>query len=495
MAKPHKLTAGEVLTFPAGPDGWGACQVLNTSGREVEIVCLDHLSDALPTRETVCLQPLLQKRFAYDGQPARQFMVDPLPDDFVSLGGGPLVLPATPTQVYACWDGLRREAWFEHRWQRLPETVREAYKSARASARVTLSLAAGPHTLPEGQASLCLAFGPVAPEEAAWLWAGDGGAFDWSSLDALPRLSHLGVSGDAPGALAWIAAHPLVQHLTWRNAGDTLDLSGFDLVHLDLGLPSPARVVLPPGLRGLDLVLDAARPVEVLAADDGAALTVTAHVRDEADLAALRGLDAVTGLCLQGVVSLDLRALARFTGLRTLQLGGAAGRVTHSAALAAHRGLRELRFHACVAVDASGMPPLSAWPALRTLRVAGACAADAAALRAHWGRDARVSLVRPLDVVAVFAQADMPMHRWLPSVPRAYLCSAYGRAAAAVAKPGLTEAKARRALAGFAKAVAQWGATLDAAQRRDLEAAWKRLTAKAAEQLPDADWGALAVGG
>lgn len=495
MAKPRKVTAGELFTFPTGPDGWGACQVLHVLGRQVEVLCLDHRSDAQPTRETVCLKPLVRDRYAYTGRPARHFVDDALPDDFVSLGVAPPVMPVKPSAAYAHWDALRREAVYEHRWRRLPQAVRDAYKAARPAATVTLPLAEGPHALTEGQAALRLAFGPAPSPEPGWLWAGDGTRFDWSCLDALPRLAHLGVSGEAPGALPWVVSHPLVQHLTWWGAGDTLDLSGLDLVHLELGHPSPARVVLPTGLRALHLVLDAARPVTVVAAGGGAGITLTAHVRDAADLAALQGLDAVGGLCLQDVVSLDLRALGRFTALRSLQLGGAAGRVTHSAALAAHRGLRELRVQACVSVDASSMPPLSAWPALQTLRVAGASAEETAALRAHWGRDRRVSLVGALDAAAVFAQADIPMQRWLPSVQRAHLCSAYGRAAAAVAKPGLTEAKARRALKGFADAVAQWGAAFDAAQRCDLNAAWQRLTDKAAEQLPEVALGALPGGG
>lgn len=494
MAKQRKVTAGELFTFPAGPDGWGACQALAVSGRQVEVLCLDHRSDAQPTRETVCLQPLVRERYAYQGTPAQHFVVDALPDDFVSLGVAPPVLPPTKTQVYAFWGGLRREAVQEHRWRRLPQGVRDAYKAARPAAKVTLPLADGPYTVTEAQASLRLAFGPAPSPEPGWLWAGDGTRFDWSCLDALPRLAHLGVSGEAPGALPWVASHPLVQSLTWWGAGDTLDLSSLDLVHLELGQPSPARVVLPPGLRSLQLALDAARPVTVVAAGDGAGLSLTAHLRDAADLAALRGLDAVPELFLQSLVSLDLRTLARFTSLRALLLGGGAGRVAHSEALAAHRGLRSLHAQACVSMDASSMPPLAAWPALQTLRVAGASAEETAALRARWGRDRRVSLLRALDAAGVFAQADIPMQRWLPSGMRAHLCSAYGRAAAAVAKPGLTSAKARRALKGLADAAAQWGAAFDPAQRRDLEAAWRRLTDKAAEQLPEVAFGALPGG-
>ncbi len=492
MAKRRAVTEGEVFVFPAQPDGWGACQVVRVEGSAVEVVTLDHASDTRPTLETVRLVPLEQHRFGYKGEIARCHVCDALPDDFVSLGVAPAVLPATPgSQIYAFWDGLRGDALYERRWLRLPEAVRTAYKAARPSVQVTLPLPTGPHTASQCVSSLHLAFGPAPPRDRIWLWAGEGASFDWRGLDVFPQLTHLGVCGDAPGALAWCAGHPLVQSLTWRGAGDTLDLSGHDLTQLELPAAGCARVVLSPGLRTLILALDPARPVEVVAADGGSGLALTVRVHDEADLAGLRGLDAVRKLTVEDFVSFDLRALGRWASLRDLELVGAPGRLSYSASLAERRGLEVLRLWNCVAVDADAMPPLSAWPALRKLRVWGLGAAEAAVLRGRWGRDRRLRLTGALDEAAVFARADIPMQRWPSSVLRMRVCTAYSRAAKSLVKPGLTEAKARRALAAYAAVLKREGPDLDAGQRRDLDAAWDRLVARAEAQVPGAGLRAL----
>ena len=476
------MVAGEVIAFPATHGGWGACQVLQ-AGAVTEVLALDHLSEAPPTLEMVSRSALSRSAFEVAVAAHRTRMVGDLPADFTSLGViAPIQEPAANPLFSGPWDLLREAAQRERRWSALPEAAREPFVRRGAATPVTLALGPTQLRTHHRHPSLHLVF-DGRPRDPTGIDAGPSSRFDWTALDALPCLRWLHVTGDAPGMLRWLETRSALDSLTWEAfSEESLDLRATHLAACRLDGASVRTLHLPDALSTLDLTLRRDRPAAVHAARDGAGLALLARVWDDDDLAALQGLAGLAQLTVEGLSALSLKGIERFSRLRALTLNGAPGRLRDSAALAALTALQVLHLRGCVEVDVATMPRLDAWPALRDLRAWRLHQRDAAALKARWGRDARVHLTDSLNDAGLFAEADLPIARW-PETPRKGVVRAgFAAAAKAICRAGLTDALAQRALAGFDKAVAraerETGA-LDPAEREAVAACRARLVDRA----------------
>lgn len=444
-----------MIAFPAPHGGWGACQALQ-AGARVEVLALDHLSDALPTLETVSRSPLARGAFEVAAGAHRTLVVGDLPADFASLGViAPLQEPAASPLFSGPWDTLREAVQRERRWSALPEAMREPFVRRGAATPVTLALGPTRLTTHHRHPSLHLVF-DGRPRDPTGIDAGPSSGFDWTALDALPCLRRLHVTGDAPGMLRWLETRRALDALTWEAFSDeSVDLRATHLAACRLDGASLRALHLPDALSILDLTLRRDRPTAVHAARDGAGLALLARAWDDDDLASLQGLANLSQLTVEGLSSLSLERIGCFSRVRSLTLNGAPGRLRDSAALAALTALQVLHLRGCVEVDVASMPRLDAWPALRDLSAWRLHQRDAAALKARWGRDARGHLTETLSDAGLFAEADLPIARWPETTRKGVVRAGFAAAAKAICRAGLTDELAQRALAGFDKAVAR----------------------------------------
>lgn len=490
MAKKPAWTVGEVLAFPCDHGGWGACQVVRADD-EVEVVALDHLSDAPPTLADVRLIPLRQSRFEYNDALHRIHAIGDLPRDFARLGRAEAVVPPEPRgNVWAFFTSLRNDAWEERRWAQLPASLRDAYHTASVHDGVELMVQGSVLRLPRRQSWLHIDLtgrastpGTLAPKDPA--------RFDPAVLDALPCLTELRVTGPAPWLPAWLAEHPLLRTLRWERPGvAALDLGAAHLNVLALTAPAVRAVTLPDPLGHLHLHAAPTAPLDLTAKDRGHALRVELSTWNTDGLRAVRGIGAARAVEVRGFSTLDLAAMAPYTRCRNLSLTGAPGRLQGVAALSALSALQVLHLRGCVALDAAEMPALSAWPQLAEVRAWGCHARDVATLKARWKRDRRVHLSAPVDDDGVFATADHPVLRWPDGTRRGVVTRAYTLAAKKICQRPLTAAAAQKALASFAtgvqRAVKATGALTDG-ERADLDGSWSRLVARASAQAPGLD--------
>lgn len=490
MATRPAWTVGEVFAFPCDHGGWGACQVVRADD-EVEVVALDHLSDAPPALADVRLIPLRQSRFGANGALQRIHAIDELPADFVRVGRADAVVPPEPhSKVWAFFTSLRNDVWEERRWALIPASVRDAYNAASVHDRVELVVDGAAHPLPRRQSwvHLDLTGRAAAPNALA---PKNPARFDPALLDALPCLTELRVTGAAPWLPAWLADHPLLRTLRWEHPGvTTLDLRASHLNVLALTAPDLRAVTLPDPIGHLHLHAAPTAPLDLTAKDHGRVLRLELSTWDTNGLRAVRGIEAARGLDLRGFATLDLAAIAPYTRCRNLALTGAPGRLQGVASLSALSALQVLHLRGCVALDAAEVPALSAWPQLAEVRAWGCHARDVAGLKARWGRDRRVHLSAPIDDDGVFATADHPVLRWPDSTRRGVVTRAYTLAAKKLCQRPLTAAVAQKALASFAtgvrRAVTATGPLTDG-ERADLAGSWSRLVARASAQAVDLD--------
>lgn len=486
MTTRRAWTVGDVFAFPCDHGGWGACQVVRADD-EVEVVALDHLSDALPALGDVRLIPLRQSRFGADRKLQRVHAIDDLPADFVRVGRADAVTPPEPrSRVWAFFTSLRNDAWEERRWAQIPAAVRDAYHHASVHGQVELVVEGTTHPFPHRQSWVHLDL-TGGGSTAATLAPKHPARFDPAVLDALPCLTELRVTGAAPWIPAWLAEHPLVRTLRWERPGVTaLDLRAAHLNVLALTAPDLRAATLPETLGHLLLHAAPAAPLDLTAKDGGRALRVELSTWDTDGLRAVRGVDAARAVDVRGFSTLDLAAIAPYTRCRDLSLTGAPGRLRGVASLSALSALQVMHLRGCVALDAAEMPALSAWTQLQEVRAWGCHARDVAALKARWGRDRRVHLSAPLDDDGVFAAADHPVLRWPDGTRRGVVTHAYTVAAKKLCRGPLTAAAAQKALASFVagvrRAVTATG-PLTEGERADLAGSWARLVERASAQV------------
>lgn len=487
MKKPSEITPGAVFAMPLRGGAWGACQVLRAQRRDVEVVVLDHVSDARPTLASVTRIPLTQERYAYKVSHARVHVVDVLPRDFVCIGVVEPVLPELPqSNVWAFWSSLPNDIVYERRWRAIPEPARRAWREgSKHGPPATVRLPSGDVSVPCNLHTLYVKLGGRA-HDGPTLAVADASALDWRCFDALPALTSVEVSGYTGGLAAWLATRPLINTLALRDfTAPHIDLTATHVERLTLAPAGAATVRVPVCLDELKVRVRAPRQLCVEGVDDETVVSVEAW--DDADLAMLEGATHVRSLTVHGIGALDLAALGGYGALRSLVLFGAPGRLRNSAHLARHCDLRTLHLRACYDVDVAHMPALSAWASLEELRAWSLHAGDTEALRAHWGRDRRVALRAPVDDAGVFATADFPVLRWPSTVARLLIVRGYAQAARKLAKCSATVAELRKALKLFTVAVARAtkdGGPLAGDARRDVEASWRRLVARAGERLP-----------
>lgn len=449
------LQAGEIFAFPARHGGWGAVQVLGVDTL-VDVVVLDHLSEECPSLATVTRAVLTRAAFHVAPGEHRLKVALGRPPDFVPLGVIPLLrTPGEPVPLSAGWEWLRDAAEQERHWASLPAAVRDPFARPERSAPVALSL--GPTVLRADprRDDLHLVF-DGRPRGPTGIDAGPSAGFDWSRLDALPCLRDLSVTGDAPGLTRWLEGRPALDRLTWEHFSDeTVELQGSHLTTCVLAGEGLRALSLPARMSTLHLWPRRERPLSVRAAREGAGVDVTARVWDGDDLAALAGLPAMSSLSVDGWNALSLRVVARYPRLRALVLNGGPGRLRDGAALAGLPALQTLHLRGCVAVDVDAMPRLDAWPALRELRAWGLHERDAAALKARWGRDRRVTISDPLSDEDVFATADLPIARWPESPRKRLVRAAFTAAARKVFRAAGSADATEHAVEGFDRAVAR----------------------------------------
>ena len=474
------LSVGDILAFPL-VHGWSACQVLQVASKRIEVVGLDHWSAECPALAAVTLRPLVIDHHFWPGSLLHMNASGPPPESLVALGAAPPVLPeAKPFNSYGGWASFPLQARLQLRWNALPEAPRAAFHAARGlRTPVTLRLPSGEVSVPIGRDKIALAFGAQLDPDAFHIErAAD---FDFGALDVLPVLLSVSVTGDAPGLLDWLRTRPLIEKFSWRGAlPPYIDLRGTHLRECALDADGAHEVVVPDALESLALTPSATARWDVTARDDGALLALRLDTWDGDGINRVTGLGRTPSLTLSGVGTLDLRPLAEHLHPRGF---GAPGELRGSDALAAFDGLETLAFWRCLMVDAAHMPSLPQWPHLWRVDVVEALDTEAAALKAAWGRDKRVSVRAAHDAAWARHHGAHPFRRWRDERKRAEVGAAFAGASKKLDTAGADAAVVAKAMQGFVRALSRAhtkGAGFTAAEVADVEAAWATLLARVA---------------
>lgn len=484
MKKKAPVELGEVLAFPLLRGGWGVCQVVRVEPKDIEVVALDHISDALPSLGEVSRAPLAQDSYFWDVEVLREHVVGAPPKDFVSLGVcGPVVARDPPSRHYAHWESVRSTVTHYRRWRRCPESARAAFRAAVATReKRTLSLPGGPVTAFAHMSHLLVATGQALAPLNAFRVA-DVSKLDWRVFDALPCVTHVEVYGDAPGLLAWLATRPIVMELMWRDCAEpSLDLSGFTLSSVAVGPRGPREITLPPSIEKFTLLGDDRSAVTVRVPDAVTSLELGVETRDGRSLSLLSGVSKATSLDVNSFATFDCGALSGFTALRSLGLNSQNGALTGCRHLAALSSLETLSIRTCRSIDVDEMPPLTAWRAMERLLVWGAHEADSAKLKSHWGRTRTVSVTSPQKASWFAAHPSHPLLHWAHYAGAPQACGAF-----ATAMRSLTTGREPvKTLQTFARAIEKLDATravrFSDDERADLARTWDILV----EQVADA---------
>lgn len=484
MKKKPPVELGEVLAFPLQREGWGVCQVVRVEPKDIEVVALDHISETLPSLDAVSRAPLVRDSYFWDAGVLREHVVGEPPADFVSLGVCGPVMPRDPPSIhYATWANLPSAVTHYRRWRRCPEAARAAFRAAFATReKRTLLLPGGPVTAFAHASNLIVATGQALAPLNAFRVA-DGSKLDWRVFDALPCLTHVEVYGDAPGLLAWLATRPIVLEFVWRDCAEpSLDLAGLTLTSVAVGPRGPCEVSLPSSIEKFTLLGDGGSAVAVRVPDGVASLEVGVETRDGRSLSRLSGVSMATSLDVNSFATFDCAALAGFTALRSLGLNSQNGALTGCRHLAALSSLEALSIRTCRSIDVDEMPPLSAWRAMKRLLVWGAHEADAAKLKARWGRTRAVSVTSPQKASWFATHPSHPLMHWAYYAGAPQACGAF-----ATAMRSLTTGRDPvKTLQTFARAIEKLEATRAApftdGERADLARTWEILV----EQVADA---------
>lgn len=456
--------------------------MLRVASNRTEVIGLDHWSAARPALAEVTLRPLAIDHHYWTGSLHHMSVSGPPPESFVALGAAPPVFASPkPCNCHGAWTSFPLQADLQLRWNAVPSVARSAFVAARADrSTVTLRLPTGEATLPVKLSKIALEFGARRTPDA--LHIERAGDFDFGALDVLPVLLSVSVTGDAPGLLDWLRTRPLIEKLSWR--GDLparMDLRGTGLRECSLDADGAHELVVPDTLESLALTASATARWDVQARDDGALLDLRLDTWDGDGVAHVTGLHRAHSLTLSGVGSLDLRPLAERYHPRALNVYGAPGELRGSDALAAFEALETLALWRCLSVDAAHMPPLSRWPQLTRIVVVEALDTEAAALKAAWGRDKRVSVRAPRDAAWARHHGTHPFRRWRDERKRADVGAAFAGASKKLDAAGGDAAAVTKVMQGFVKALTRThtkGAGFTATEVADVEAAWATLLAR-----------------
>lgn len=296
------------------PDGaFGACQVTAVTKDMVTVCVLDwHTAEPPGLADLAGAAPLDVDHHAQPGGPY-QVNVDrdgPSPPTFTWIGTRPVPESVANRQSnsYSGWDSLALQATWQYRWIHvLPESSRDSYRTAATRGQVGVDFGAGPVTLGAGLGRMDLtkhvpASGPVR----------------WPALKPFGHCTHLTWAGRDRGLVETIAARPITSGQDWRNAPETVDLTGTDLLDVSMSGPLLRTLRLPRTVQSL--TLSAPDPaLSVQAAEDGRWLRVTVLAADEATVVP-QGLRATRTLTLNGGGTLSLGAIRNLTELEELRL-------------------------------------------------------------------------------------------------------------------------------------------------------------------------------
>ncbi|MBL7258379.1 hypothetical protein [Paractinoplanes lichenicola] len=404
-----------VMRLPGG--GYGACQVAAAG----PILCaLAWHSPEPPTLEQLATAgPLRLDHHANPGELALISVVatEPPPPGWQWIGRLPVPggVPES-TDRNSGWWYLAHEVAAQRRWDHeLPAEAKQAYARAATRGRVEVDFGDRPQHLLAGRTRLDLTgSGEIdAPADGPVRWAG---------LDDLPRCTSLVWDGPDRGLGAALAAHPIVDDLTWTDATGEADLSGSGLTSLAIN-GHVELLRLPRGLTDLHLMAGA----RIETVDHRGRLTVT--VSDAAPLPA--GLDQVDELRLSGGGTISAAALPDVESL-WLDFNGPPGRLDDAGALGHLPRLSRLMLTDAYGLDADTLPEL---PALAWLTIHGLRRTTAAALRARYRRTAvRVLIGGAKNDTWLAANLTNPFRDWLDVDVREgkAACKAYASAVRAI---------------------------------------------------------------
>ena len=413
------------MRVPVG--GYGACQVTGIDQGVLTACAVAWDSAGLPELPDLAgAPPLTLDHHAHGGEPARITISGdrPPPPDWVWLGSLPV--PATMAgrgDVASEWSWLSRQIAAQRRWDRLlPDAVKQAYRAAATRGRVEVDLGAGPVTLGAATGRLDLT----------------GGGRPGPVLDQLPRCTSLVWAGADRGLVAALAAHPIVEDLTWTGAPADLDLSGTALTSLAVE-GTIGRLRLPGGLTSLHL-LAGARVDAISAADDGHWLRVTMSGAPPA------GLDRLRDLRYLGRGTISAAPPAGLRQLESLWLAwhGAPGTLTDAAALRDLPRLAHLTLTDAYGLDAATLPDL---PGLTSLTIHGLRRTVATAVKARYRRvPAHLSVTGAKNDTWLAANLTNPFRDWADDDSRAgaAACKAYATAVRSIDGTGAAEPVLRR---------------------------------------------------
>lgn len=421
------LAVGDVARIPLPGGDFGAAQVTGIDAHTVTLCALASCSDSATT-------PLLLDHQHYlGGKPAVANVLadEPSPPGWVWIGNRPVSpgVPAT-SNVFSGWDHAAVQIVAQRRWDRLPGSVRQAFRKGRTTGEIPVDLGNGPAPMfaARGEADLT----GIA-------------AVRWAGLDQLPCCTALIWAGPDRGLAAALAQRPIIERLTWTDAPSIVDLRGTALTSLALG-GDIDELLLPDDLTRLELLGDArlgdarldlvggTRIGRVTAAGRGRWIRVVAE-----RAAAPDGLDGIEDLLVIGGGTIGVAPLAGLRDLVTLTLvwKGPPGTLTEAETLAGLPRLTRLELTEAYGLEASTLPEL---PALDGLTVHGLRRRTATGLRARYRRSGvRLAVSGAKNDTWLAANLTNPLRDWVDDHPRAgeLACKAYATAIRAIdAAPG-----------------------------------------------------------
>lgn len=320
-------------------------------------------------------------------------------------------------------------------------------------------------------------------------------ALRWEELDRLPELVELYYEGRDPRVQEYLAARPGITRLSWSGHGQTrLDLSRTSLTELSFDCGAePLEVQLPISgtLQRLSLAAPASpEALHIQAPEAGAGIYLMEGCQEAPDGPyALKGLERLRALSLFHVQRVWLERLLPYQELEELTIIGPPGTVVGLELLARFPQLRRVTLRECYDLDASALPPATAFPALEKVEVDGIRQADAVLLTQRLVGLRQLSLRGKRTDAWLRANLQNAFREWPDEYGSALgkaAMTAYRQATLALDRAPADPEAIRAALHAFLAALNRVSARhpFDTIQREEVADAFDELASRVTDAVP-----------